>query len=57
MAGQGGEENAPLILQGGECVEITPRAESGTRNTYREISNNDFRVICSKREGERVQKS
>lgn len=28
-----------------------------TCNTYREISNNDFRVICSKREGERFQKS
>ena len=24
----------------------------GAHNTYREISNNDFRVICSKREGE-----
>ena len=33
-------------------MESTPGAEAGTRDTYREIGNDGFRVICSKREGE-----
>ena len=40
-----------------ECGTPSKGRSLATCSTYREISHNNFRVICSKREGERFQKS